>query len=112
VKVMTATYDEVFTKRVDAMTLEQRAEYDAAYATAELASSLAELVYNLRTTAGVTQVELARRMKTTQNSISRLESGGSLPTLRLLDRMGKALGVRMSITVDGAPGAVCFGSAA
>ena len=40
---------------------------------------LAELVYTLRTRAGLTQTELARRMCTTQSSIARIEGGGSVP---------------------------------
>ena len=41
-------------------------EYKLAYVEADLAGRLAELVYTLRTAAGLTQTELARRMGTTQ----------------------------------------------
>ena len=44
---------------------EDRDEYDRAYAAATLAGQLAELVYALRTRAGLTRTELARRMGTT-----------------------------------------------
>lgn len=37
---------------------------------------LGELIYNLRTEAGLSQRELAERMRTTQSVISRLEEGG------------------------------------
>ena len=40
-----------------------------------------ELVYQLRVDAGLTQVELARRMGTTQSAIARMENGGTRPTL-------------------------------
>jgi Helix-turn-helix domain len=50
------------------------------FAAATLAGQLTELVYTLRARAGLTQTELARRMRTTQSSIARVESGGSLPT--------------------------------
>jgi transcriptional regulator with XRE-family HTH domain len=83
-------------------------EYDRAYAEADLASRMAEIVYRLRTAAGLTQTELARRMGTTQSSIARVEAGGSLPTLDLLDRVGRALGAQITLTVSGET--VRFGS--
>lgn len=85
-----------------------REEYERAYAEADLASRLAEIVYRLRTDAGLTQTELARRMGTTQSSIARVESGGSLPTLDLLDRVGRALDAQITLTVSGET--VRFGS--
>jgi ribosome-binding protein aMBF1 (putative translation factor) len=48
-----------------------------AYAAATLAGQLAELVYTLRTRAGLTKNELARRMGTTQSSIARIESAAA-----------------------------------
>jgi ribosome-binding protein aMBF1 (putative translation factor) len=80
---------------------EDREEYDQAYATATLAGQLAELVYSLRTRAGLTQTELARRMGTTQSSIARIEGGGSLPTLDMLSRLANATGSTLRL---GAPG--------
>jgi ribosome-binding protein aMBF1 (putative translation factor) len=50
-----------------------------------LGRAAGELVYTLRTRAGLTQTELARRMGTTQSSTARTE-GGSLPTLGMLAR--------------------------
>jgi ribosome-binding protein aMBF1 (putative translation factor) len=82
--------------------------YDRAYAEADLASRMAEIVYRLRTGAGLTQTELARRMGTTQSSIARVEGGGSLPTLDLLDRVGQALDAQITLTVSGET--VRFGS--
>jgi len=78
-----------------------REEYERAYAEADLASRMAEIVYRLRTGAGLTQTELARRMGTTQSSIARVEAGGSLPTLDLLDRVGRALDAQVTLTVSG-----------
>ena len=69
---------------------EDRDEYDRAYAPAALAGQLAKLVYTLRTRVGLTQTELARRMGTTQSSIARIESGGSLLTLNVLARLAHA----------------------
>ncbi len=80
---------------------QDREEYDRAYATATLAGQLAELVYTLRTRAGLTQTELARRMGTTQSSIARIESGGSLPTLDMLARLAHATGSPLRIAAPG-----------
>jgi ribosome-binding protein aMBF1 (putative translation factor) len=49
-------------------------EYDRAYAEVGLASRMVEIVYRLRTAAGLTQTELARRMGTTRSSIARVEA--------------------------------------
>jgi ribosome-binding protein aMBF1 (putative translation factor) len=84
--------------------------YRRAYAEADLASRLAEIVYRLRTNAGLTQTELARRMGTTQSAIARVEAGGSTPTLDLLDRVGRAVDVEITLTVSGET--VHFGSTA
>jgi ribosome-binding protein aMBF1 (putative translation factor) len=81
---------------------ENREEYDRAYAAATLAGQLAELIYTLRTRAGLTQTELARRMGTTQSSIARIEGGGSLPTLDMLARLARATSTRLHIAASGA----------
>jgi len=54
------------------------AAYDRGYADADLAGRLAEIVYQLRTTVGLTQTELARRTGTTQVAIARLEGEARL----------------------------------
>jgi len=73
---------------------EYRKEYDAL----EEEFALAAEVAKARSRAGLSQAELARRMKTTQSTIARLESGRSKPSTRTLDRFAKATGhwVRIS----------------
>lgn len=66
-----------------------------------LAGQLAELAYTLRTRAGLTQTELARRMGTTQSSIARIEGGGSLPTLGMLARLARATGTSLRLAAPG-----------
>lgn len=66
------------------------AAYDEARAAALLAGTLAELVYAMRTSAGFSQVELARRMGTTQSSIARIEGSGAVPTIEMLARLACA----------------------
>ncbi len=90
--------------------IKDQADYDRAYADADLAGQIAELVHHLRTTAGLTQSELARRMGTTQSAIARVENSGSIPTLELLDRVGRAVGTEITLIVGDE--AVHFGGAA
>ena len=53
-----------------------------------------------RASAGLTQEQLARRMKTTQTVIARLESGRSKPSTRTLERFAKATGSKLRISFE------------
>ena len=46
----------------------------------------------------LTQAELAERIGTKQSSIARAESGRSLPSLRFMQKMARALGKKLTIT--------------
>ena len=81
------------------------------FAAATLAGQLAELVYALRAQVGLTQTELARRMGTTQSSIARIEGGGSLPTLDMLDRLAHATGTPLRLAAPGITGVDLGGAA-
>lgn len=52
-----------------------------------------------RAAAGLTQTELARRMGTTQPTIARIEGGGRMPTLDMLERLANAVGQRLDISL-------------
>lgn len=67
------------------------------YARARNAYRLAGRVRRLREARDITQEELARRMRTTQSVIARLESGGTYPTLSTLERVGDALGAELVV---------------
>ncbi|MGI8648650.1 MAG: transcriptional regulator [Acidimicrobiales bacterium] len=67
---------------------------------ARLRADLAQFVYDLRSQAGITQAQLARRMGTTQSAIARLEGGGMNPSAELLHKLGNALAVRLMLTAD------------
>jgi ribosome-binding protein aMBF1 (putative translation factor) len=73
---------------------EYRKEYDAL----EDEFTLMAEVMKARARAGLSQAELARRMKTTQSTIARLESGRGRPSTRTLDRFAKATGHRLKIS--------------
>ncbi|HMR48470.1 MAG TPA: helix-turn-helix transcriptional regulator [Arachnia sp.] len=81
-------------------TPEQRKEYDDAAADAETQIALAELVYQMRTQAGISQSELARRMGTRQPFISDLERGGRTPTVATLSRVAQATGNRLRLIAE------------
>jgi transcriptional regulator with XRE-family HTH domain len=54
----------------------------------------------VRARAGLSQAQLAKRMKTTQSAIARLESGRAKPSTRTLERYAEATGHRLKITFE------------
>jgi ribosome-binding protein aMBF1 (putative translation factor) len=78
-------------------------KYVEAYNALEDEFSLATALIDARTHAGLTQEELAERMKTTQAVIARLESGRVKPSTRTLERFAAATGMRLRITFEPAP---------
>ncbi len=75
-------------------------EYVAAYDALEEEFALASALIEARARAGLTQVELARRMGTTQAVVARLESGRVKPSTRTLERFAKATNSRLRITSE------------
>jgi len=75
-------------------------EVRKAYDALEEEFALMVEVAKARTRAGLSQIELARRMKTTQSTIARLESGRGLPSTRTLGRFAKATGHRLKISFE------------
>jgi predicted transcriptional regulator len=73
-----------------------RREYEALEEEFSLVAALIEA----RTRAGLTQEQVAQRMKTTQAVIARLEGGGSKPSTRTLERYAEATGSRLKITFE------------
>ena len=73
-----------------------RQAYDGLDEEFRLASALIEV----RTRAGLTQGELAARMRTKQAVIARLESGRVKPSTRTLERIAKATGHRLRISFE------------
>lgn len=61
--------------------------------------ALGQLIYDLRTGAGLSQRELADRMGTTQSVISRLEEGGGAKNrIDTLARVAEALGRHLVVS--------------
>lgn len=60
---------------------------------------LIQLIIEKRLEQGLTQAELAKRLKTKQSAISRLESGDYNPSLAFLSRLAKVLDAKLSIAL-------------
>ena len=61
-------------------------------------ANVAEQIYKLRTQAGLTQQQLAKRIGTTQSVISRLEDADyNGHSLQMLERIARALGYKIEI---------------
>lgn len=94
---MPTSWQDLKTKRLDAMSGTERDEYDRAYAAAKLAAEVGGRVRQAREAAGISQRELARRMGTSQSAVDRLEAGGVGATLTTLQRVASALGLTVSV---------------
>jgi ribosome-binding protein aMBF1 (putative translation factor) len=70
-----------------------RAEYDRLKPEFALALAL----INARTKAGLTQADVARKMRTTQSVVARIESGSNPPNLKTLERYASAVGRRIEV---------------
>lgn len=64
-----------------------RKEY---YRKDDLAFEISEMIIKARIKRGMTQKELAKKVKTKQSSIARLENGNSLPSIKFLQKIAKA----------------------
>jgi transcriptional regulator with XRE-family HTH domain len=70
-------------------------EYDALETEYKLAATL----IRLRLAKGLTQEDLAKLLNTKQESIARLEGGGSLPSLSTIKRLAFALDAELEINL-------------
>ncbi|MER8000781.1 helix-turn-helix transcriptional regulator [Streptomyces sp. NPDC095613] len=73
-----------------------------------MAFDLGQAVHDRRTELGISQSELAERANMTQPQVSKLELGGTVPTLPLLARLAKALDASLDIALDGDTSTVVF----
>ncbi len=76
-----------------------RREYEALEEEFSLTAALIEA----RSRAGLTQEQVAHRMKTTQAVVARLEGSGSRPSTRTLEKYAKATGNRLRISFEAEP---------
>jgi ribosome-binding protein aMBF1 (putative translation factor) len=80
----------------------KNSRYRQAYDELEQEFSLATAMILARARAGLTQEQLARRMRTTQAVVARLESGRVKPSTRTLERFAAATGTRLKISFEAA----------
>ena len=80
----------------------QDADYRAAYDELGPEFELARALITARANAGLTQAELAKRMKTTQSVVARFESGHVHLSTRTLVKIAQATGTRLKIRFEGA----------
>lgn len=87
-------------ERAQAADYREDPETEAMRAEIRLAFDLGQAVYDRRIVLGISQSELARRANMTQPQISKLELGGTVPTLPLLARLAQALDASLNIAID------------
>ena len=72
-------------------------KFRKAYQTPDIAFEIGFAVTRARIEAGLTQEQLARKAKTKQSGIARLESGTTMPNSAFLYKISKALNKRLEI---------------
>lgn len=65
----------------------------------------ATLIRHARRRAGLSQAELARAAGTSQPTLAAYESGAKSPSVRTLDKIVRASGARLQVTLEDAPAA-------
>ena len=75
-------------------------EYKTAYDALGEEFQLARALIEARTRVGLSQTQLARRMKTSQSYVARLEGGKVHPSTDALERFAKTTGTRLRITFE------------
>ena len=74
--------------------------FNEAYADLEGEFALASALISARADANITQGEIARRMRTSQPAVARLESGHGNPSLNTLRRYAAATGKRLRLVFE------------
>jgi ribosome-binding protein aMBF1 (putative translation factor) len=72
------------------------AEYEAT----RLRFELGEAVRLRREELGMTQAQLAAAVGMQQPAIARFEAGGTMPTIVMLERLARALGMRLTVEME------------
>jgi ribosome-binding protein aMBF1 (putative translation factor) len=89
--------DEVFAKA------RRDPAYGKAFDALDEEFALVAALIKARTDAGLTQQQVAKRMKTSQGVIARLEGGGRQPSTRTLRRFARATRHRLKISFEPEP---------
>lgn len=90
-----STWKTLKTKRLQGEEVQEHPEYTQAVRDLDLGDKLRKI----RIGRNLTQAEVAKNSGISQPALSRIELGGGIPTLDMLDRIGRAMGVRFLISV-------------
>jgi len=74
--------------------------FKAGYDALQEEFTIASVLIDARVRAKLSQQQLAERMGTSQSTIARLESGTSKPSFTTLERIAKATGTRVRISLE------------
>lgn len=74
-------------------------EWKKAYDALEVEFSIIEQVIRKRLEKGLTQKQLADKIGTKQSAIARLEGGTTNPSVAFLEKVSKALGSKLQISI-------------
>ena len=74
-------------------------DYRQGHAEAQRAYIIGKAVRERRLVLGLSQAEVAARAGMTQPALSRLEAGGVIPTIPLLDRISAALDAELIVQI-------------
>lgn len=88
-----SSYEEIASQR------RNTADYRDGYAAAQRAYLIGRAVRERRLALRLTQVELAASAGMTQPALSRLEAGGVIPTIPLLERISAALDADLIVQI-------------
>lgn len=89
-----SSYDDLARDRRDS------ADYREGYAEAQRAYLIGKAVRDRRLALGLSQTDLAARAGMTQPALSRLEAGGVIPTIPLLERISAALDADLIVQIS------------
>ena len=87
------SYEEIARQRRDST------DYHEGYDEARRAFLIGQAVRERRLALGLSQTELAAGAGMTQPALSRLEAGGAVPTIPVLERIAVALGAELIVTI-------------
>ncbi|MGH3804090.1 MAG: helix-turn-helix domain-containing protein [Pseudonocardiaceae bacterium] len=87
------SYEEIARTRRDS------AEYREGYDEARRAFLIGQAIRERRLALGLSQTAVATRAGMTQPALSRLEAGGAVPTIPVLERIALALSADLIVTI-------------
>ena len=88
-----SSYEEIARQRRDST------DYHEGYDEARRAFLIGQAVRERRLALGLSQTKLAAGAGMTQPALSRLEAGGAVPTIPVLERIAVALGAELIVTI-------------